>query len=335
MANDSPKTDSPNSNPVSRRLREKDTTPDTVLPSPAEIIPDDHHAILNYVDLDGVPQKLEYRNLAKLDSMPVPMPIDREGYGTVEHSPNYWATGHGDWLNVCEAIERYMNPTDKSQPLRLMDFGCATGRFLRHSYVFGKEKIDSWGCDFAPANVAWSKQHLAPEIKIILNSDVPHLPFEDGYFDIVTAFSVFTHIDVLEDAWLLELRRITSPGGLLYLTIQNEATWAKIVDRPSYQKHIFRANDVPGNFELTDEHFHKPLPQQRMAFRMSQADVYNRNVWMSSDYIHQNWSRYFEILDIANNAHTCFQSPVIMRPLSGVAATKTASVPAEQVSNDS
>ena len=312
--------DSQNSNRLPQFLREKHTSPDNVLPPPAELIPDDHHAILNYVDLDGQPQKLEYRNLAKHDLMPIPMPVDREGYGTIEHSPNFWATGHGDWLNVCEAIERYMSPTVEKQRLRLMDFGCATGRFLRHSYVFGQDKIDSWGCDFAPANVAWAKQHLDPNIKIILNSDVPHLPFSDGYFDVVTAFSVFTHIDILEDAWLLELRRITNPNGLLYLTIQNEATWSKIVDRPSYQKHILRANDVPGNFDLTEERFLQPLPQNRLAFRMSEADVYNRNVWMSSDYIHQNWSRYFEILDIANNAHTCFQSPVILRPLDGVPA---------------
>jgi len=215
---------SQNSNNVSRHFREKHTTPDDVLPSPAEIIPDDYNAVLNYVNLDGEPQKLEYRNLAKLDPMPVPMPVDREHYGTLENSAHYWATGHGDWLNVCEAIERYMDLTGKTQPLRLMDFGCATGRFLRHSYVFGKEKIDNWGCDFAPTNVAWSKQHLTPEIKIILNSSTPHLPFADGFFDVVTAFSVFTHINLLEDAWLLELRRITKPNGLLYLTIQNEAT---------------------------------------------------------------------------------------------------------------
>ncbi len=326
---------SQNSNNVSRHFREKHTTPDDVLPSPAEIIPDDYNAVLNYVNLDGEPQKLEYRNLAKLDPMPVPMPVDREHYGTLENSAHYWATGHGDWLNVCEAIERYMNLTGKTQPLRLMDFGCATGRFLRHSYVFGKEKIDNWGCDFAPTNVAWSKQHLTPEIKIILNSSTPHLPFADGFFDVVTAFSVFTHINLLEDAWLLELRRITKPNGLLYLTIQNEAAWAKIIDSPWVKDHMFRANDVPGNLELTEELFLQPLPRQRIAFRMSKADVYSQNVWMSNDYIRQNWSRYFEILDIANNAHTCFQSPVIMRPLSDVSANRISDVPEKQTVGDS
>ena len=44
-------------------------------------------------------------------------------------------------------------------------------------------------------------------------------------------------------------------------------------------------------------------------------DIYNCNVWMSNDYIRKNWSRYFEIMDIASNAHTGFQSVVIMKPL--------------------
>ena len=168
-----------------------------------------------------------------------------------------------------------------------------------------------------------------------MNSSTPHLPFADGFFDVVTAFSVFTHINLLEDAWLLELRRITKPNGLLYLTIQNEATWAKIVDSPWVKDHMFRANDVPGNLELTEELFLQPLPRQRIAFRMSKADVYNQNVWMSNDYIRQNWSRYFEILDIANNAHTCFQSPVIMRPLSDVSANRISDVPEKQTVGDS
>ena len=42
--------------------------------------------------------------------MPIPMPVDREGYCSVEHSSRYWATGYSDWLNVREAVKRYMSP---------------------------------------------------------------------------------------------------------------------------------------------------------------------------------------------------------------------------------
>ncbi len=246
--------------PLSGQVRAKDSALDNVLPPVGELV-SDKPTILSYVNLDGVEQKLDYRHLTAFDPMPIPMPIDREGYGSVETSAQYWATGHGDWLNVSEAIERHVQLDDQNdRRSKLLDFGCATGRFLRHAWAFGSEKIESWGCDFAPANVQWTKRYLTPEIRIFLNTDAPHLPFADEYFDVVTAFSVFTHIDLLEDAWLLELRRITHRRGILYLTIQNEAAWKKVTTRPGSLSHLMRANQVPGNIVVNEELFHSPMP---------------------------------------------------------------------------
>jgi hypothetical protein len=41
----------------------------------------------------------------------------------------------------------------------------------------------------------------------------------------VTAFSVFTHINEPEIAWLLELRRILKIGGIACNSVHDEATW--------------------------------------------------------------------------------------------------------------
>jgi hypothetical protein len=35
---------------------------------------------------------------------------------------------------------------------------------------------------------------------------------------------VFSHLDDLADAWLLELRRIARPGGYLYITVMDQTT---------------------------------------------------------------------------------------------------------------
>ena len=298
-----------------RHVRTKQSDIENTLP-PVSVLLGDKEQYLQYVDLDGQPQKLAFRGLAAHDPWPIPMPIDRENYGSVESSANYWSTGYGDWLNVSEALERYVKPEQTDSKLRLLDFGCATGRFLRHAWIFGGEKIDCWGCDFATANIDWMKRHLPRDIKTVLNTDIPHLPFPDDYFDICTAFSVMTHIDSMEDAWLLELRRVTNPNGLLYLTIQNEATWTKVADRPGSLDHLMRANLVPGNLEISEEVVRNEMPQDRIALRMSREDIYNCNVWHSNDYVRQNWSRYFEILHIADNGHTKYQSPCIMKPIS-------------------
>lgn len=289
------------------QLREKPTNIESVLPPVKELVvnkPAKHR----YIDLDGIEHVLDFRELAGEDPYPIPMPVDREGYGSVEHSHQHWATGHGDWLNVKQAIARHM----PNEPERLLDFGCATGRFLRHVMTFGNQ--EAHGCDFAPANVNWVKRHLPKEVRVKLNTAKPELPYDDAYFDVVTAFSVFTHIDQDENEWLSELKRVTKPDGLLYITIQNEASWQQVLTRPGALAHIRGAIMTPGNLQVSKEMFEEPMPADRLVIRKSDAPIYNCNVWQSSQYVYNNWSQQFEILKIADTAHTSYQSVVIAKP---------------------
>lgn len=290
------------------QMRQKLTSLDDVIPSIGELIGDAKHTVLHYVDLDGQAQKFDYGKVCVADNFPIPMPIDREGYGTIETSPNYWATGHGDWLNVCTAIERYC----KQQPRRLFDFGCATGRFLRHVDLYSD--CQAFGSDLAPANVNWVKRHLPASLNVIENSTNAKLPFENRFFDVVTAFSVFTHIDIDWEGWLAELIRITKPEGMLYITIQNQAAWDKVIDRPGALEHLMRANKIDGNLQVDEELFRGPMPEQRIVFRMSNDNVYNCNVWCTNQFVKEQWSKYADVLAIANNAHTGYQSVVMLRP---------------------
>lgn len=236
--------------------------------------------------------------------------------------------GHTDWINVKTAFDRYMpSRPNANEKMRLFDFGCASGRFLRHVHAFGGDTTDAWGCDFVPENLNWVKQYLPSDIKVLLNNANPHLPFSDGYFDVVTAFSVFTHIDMFEDAWLLELRRITKPGGLLYLTTQNDATWPLISERPTSMTHMERANLIEGNLPVSRQLFANQMPSDRIVFRMSNEENYNCNVWVTNQYIRDQWSRYFDVHHIANHAHTDFQSPVIMSPKGALMAEGFADEP--------
>lgn len=290
--------------------REKHTDIENVLPPIADLVIGQPHTTLRYIDLDGGDHRFQYRDLIDKDPYPIPMPVDREGYCTLETSHQYWASGYCDWMNVEEAIKRFW--TSARPPEKLYDFGCATGRFLRHVMTFSD--LEPHGSDLAPANVNWVKRHLPDQIKVVSNSAKPELPFADGSFDIVTAFSVFTHIDEGEADWLQELGRVVRPDGLLYLTIQNQATWDMVNDRPRSYERMEQANSVDGNIPITRELFAAPMPEERIVMRMSAADVYNCNVWHTNDYIRQHWSRDFEILQIADNAHTAYQSPVIMQP---------------------
>lgn len=103
---------------------------------------------------------------------------------------------------------------------RILDFGCSAGRMIRHLKNFS-EFCEIWGVDIDAESIYWCKQHLYPPFNFATTTTIPHLPFEDRYFDLIYAGSVFTHIDELAEAWLLELRRILSPNGRIYITIQD------------------------------------------------------------------------------------------------------------------
>ena len=125
---------------------------------------------------------------------------------------------------------------------RILEFGCSGGRMMRHLEAEAARN-EVWGVDLHSAAIHWAQAHLSPPFHFMTNTPAPHLPFEDNHFGLVFAGSVWTHIGELDDAWLLEMRRILRPGGRLYITISDENTLAEV-------KRI--APDHPSNGHVAD-----------------------------------------------------------------------------------
>jgi SAM-dependent methyltransferase len=106
---------------------------------------------------------------------------------------------------------------------RALEFGCAAGRMVRWLKDLA-ETHEIWGLDISAKHVQWCQSNLTPPFHFATTTVVPHLPFEDRYFDFVFAGSVFTHMEDLAMAWFLELRRVIRPGGRLYVTIHDRNT---------------------------------------------------------------------------------------------------------------
>jgi SAM-dependent methyltransferase len=101
---------------------------------------------------------------------------------------------------------------------RLLDFGCGVGKVLRH-LLPEAETGEVWGCDIDPPSIAWLRDNLVPPLHVFVNDLEPPLRgIEDGFFDVVFASSVFTHITDAWARWLLELHRVLRPGGVLVAT---------------------------------------------------------------------------------------------------------------------
>jgi hypothetical protein len=189
-----------------------------VLPAPSAYATHDEQSVA--VELaGGRTVRLDLTEMARNDPWPIPATFDREGYHGENHF-QFWVSGLVDLVKVRDAVETY-GTTDQ---VAVLDLGCASGRFLRHPAA-QQENWQLTGCDIDAMNVAWVKSYLPEAITVFQNTIYPHLPLPDASVDVVTAFSVFTHIDKLEDAWLLEIRRILKPGGLLYVTAHTERVW--------------------------------------------------------------------------------------------------------------
>jgi SAM-dependent methyltransferase len=235
------------------------------------------------------------------DGFQIPSTAQREGYYGDNHF-NYWASGLRDY---CQLLE-WMEP--RNVPHRtLLDMGCATGRFLRHAHADFTEVI---GCDINRKHVDWIGQHLGSDVKVFQNTSVPSLPLADESVDVVTAFSVFTHIECFDTTWLMELRRILRPGGIAWLTIHGERTWREI--EPSWPLHPVLTSH-PDYAQYRDA---RSLPEDRLVFRWHAERSYSANVFYTDRYIRQTWGRILTVRETFP-ALPHFQDVVVLQKTDG------------------
>jgi SAM-dependent methyltransferase len=104
----------------------------------------------------------------------------------------------------------------------VLDFGVGCGRIARHWAAVGGPE---WhGCDYNDLLVRWCQENL-PFLRTARNDLEPPLPYADDTFDLVYAYSVFTHLtEELHHRWMNELRRILAPGGRIIFSTHGEAT---------------------------------------------------------------------------------------------------------------
>lgn len=235
------------------------------------------------------PPHLPVEHYLPRDPHPLPAIVDREGYHGERHYA-YWVSGLHDYLEMTAAMKRHgveLKPGDE-----ILDLGCASGRTMRHFACQG-DGLKVWGVDIKKRNVEWCTRFLPANIRPVLGTNVPNLPIADNSLALAYAFSVFTHIDEYEFAWLAELHRVLRPGGIAYLTIHSERLWTGMTrEHPIWLDILSHEKSPETPIEL--EQFKHPMPQDRMVLRMG-LHMGNVNVFHSDRYIHNVWGRLFEV----------------------------------------
>lgn len=262
----------------------------TVEPAAAHL----RHSAMDWTTISGEPRKLVFAPYLARDTFALPTPRYREGYNPQRHD-RYWWNGLADALRLGERWERMPAAKDRTGPTRYLDLGCSTGRVLRHAHLQGVFDR-ALGVDIDGSNVAWLAEHV-PTVDAFQNTILPHLPFEDASFDVVSAFSVFTHIDTMEMSWLLELRRILRPGGIAVVTIQNERSWERLNSRFHRVAERLVGTRTDKGSRITEADIGQPLEHDRLVALYSDDHI-NVSVFHSDDYVRSRWGRYWNVSGI-------------------------------------
>lgn len=256
----------------------------------------------------GIDREVNLEGLMDRDRLPVPALEDREHYFPGQDL-DYWLSGLRDYLRINQELTNVGRPLKAGD--RLFDFGAASGRVLRH-FVAQQPELDLACADVNENHMEWVSRHLSPDVFAFQCTNIPSLPIEDNAFDLVYAFSVFTHVDEWESTWLAELRRILKPGGYAYFSVQTEDTWKLLNSEHFLYGHLLHNQENLPDWEITPQLFENPMPSEKVVFKFANSAVYNTCTFQSKAYVREVWGRFFDVEKILYCGHD-FQDVVLMR----------------------
>ncbi len=228
------------------------------------------------------------------DGFPVPPNELWAGYG--ENSEAYLSSGKTHF----EAMKHILEDSGFSfeEGGRILDFGCAAGRMIRCLKDLAL-KYEIWGVDVMTGHILWCQQYLSPPFKFATTTTFPHLPFEDNYFNLIYACSIFTHICDLAETWLLELRRVLRPGGKMYITVHdNHSIDLLLSSPPGHWLHDTLIRRQLSAFEEQTDFL-------KLGFSMFtlQREPGNAQVFHDIDFLCGNWGRFLQVVSVVPEAY--------------------------------
>jgi len=238
------------------------------------------------------------------DGLPIP---PRELHAGYSHDATSYVAGGRDQHGMMMEI---MNQSgfEPGAGGRILDFGCAAGRMIR-CFKSWAEHHEIWGVDIRAEHILWCQRNLCPPFRFVTTTTYPHLPFEDNSFGFIYACSVFTHIGDLEDAWLLELRRVLRPGGRLFATVSDNHTIDIVVSSP--QGHWL--HDTPFRRKILEvDATHGILNSGFCMVSINLGEPGNAHVLHDREFLRQRWGRFLTILSIHPEGHG-YQTAIVMR----------------------
>jgi len=220
---------------------------------------------------------------ASARAAPAPAP---EAGGTQTIPPESLIRRSG-WTPGTDVVSRYLSDGSEIKATlaellagrpgrqRVLDYGCGVAKTLRH-FAAEKDRFELHGCDIDGASIDWLESNHSDYGTFARIGPEPALPYPDSHFDLVYAISVFTHLADDWAAWLLELRRVLRPDGVLAATVLGEAM------AEAQRGGVWDADSIGMNVLRHGQDWEGGGP----------------TVFHSAWWLHEHWGRAFEITEI-------------------------------------
>ena len=198
----------------------------------------------------------------------------------------------------------------------VLDFGCAWGRILRF-FLRDCEPKDIWGIDVDPEFLSVCINTIA-DCNFLVVDPVPPTQLGDASFDIVIAFSVFSHLaEHASLRWVQEFSRILKPKGIMVVTTQGR-DFIELCRSLRGRDHEFQwyrtlANcfvDSEAAYAAYDAGKYLHSPTGGGAYRPS--DFYGETL-IPEGYVLAHWTEYLRLADFVDDRNVLPQALIVMQ----------------------
>ncbi|MEG3845441.1 class I SAM-dependent methyltransferase [Microcoleus sp. herbarium19] len=202
---------------------------------------------------------------------------------------------------------------------QILDFGCGWGRFIR---FFLKDVVPEniYGIDVDPEMVDICRQTVRYGNYSTVKPQPP-AGFADNTFDIIYAYSVFSHLsEAVHIQWVEELSKILKPGGFLIATThsRNFIEFCRSLrgQTNDFGWHKALANSfIDTEQALADYDTGKFLYSPTGGGSVRDASFYGEAV-ISPSYVKREWTKYLSFHDFVDDPQRCNQAIIFMhKPL--------------------
>lgn len=239
-----------------------------------------------------------------VDSPPAPPPALMARVSGSDNIDFFRADGQRTFADLAAAVERHGG---FGRVRRMLDWGCGCGRVTAHFFADGRVS-EVYGTDIDGEATSWCEKAF-PRGHFQKTGLYPPLPFPDAHFDLVVAYSVFTHLERgAQKAWLGEMRRVLAPGGLLLATVHGEFA-ALFARRP--QNRSDRFFESLGLRSILPEEIIDSTIDHALD-GVAPADYY-RGVFQRKAYTLREWSRFLDVVEYREAGVGNYQDLVALR----------------------